>query len=394
VGYAWDDAQSRLQLALEQTQELTQDSPAYVADVDVWLIDESGTIDKRKIAMTQRFAGLTVRCDKEPAMVCVDPRGALLAKYKFDIPKPMLIEQATKGPTAFARLHAIHALADKDDDKVREAMETILLDGDDVRDIRRAAADALGKMQTDDARDILLNALKEKRTLADPWVRRVAVSALGWYRDEKVVATLIRCATEDGSNSVEGDALKGLGNQDPTDEIVETVAAAVSRPELNQWARQAAVEALAKLDDPRGLELAMAMARYGAPYRSRRTGIWATGKLGAIDDDTRDRVRPFLESLLKDRHKRAVDTTIDALVEIGDKKSIPALQTFRESSAPENQRDHARRAIDEINKNNGERDVIRDLRERIKKLEDAREDLEKRVSEMGKAEELTSQTAE
>jgi len=379
VDYEWDDERSEARIRLEQTQEITREAPAFVADIDAWLVFDDGRIDRHVVPMERRFAGLSVRCLAEPAQVCIDPRGALLARFKLNQPVQMLVRQALAGPTTAARLQAAGFLADKDDRKARDALRTMVRDEKSFWGLRAEAARALGTMQHSDARDVLLAALDDPAGLPDHRVRRAAVEALGRYREERVVPTLLRFARRDASYQVEAAASAALGNQQPTDEIIAVLTANCGKTSHRDRIRCSAIEALSRLDDPRGIDPAMELAAYGAPFRSRPTGIEALGRLGRLKDHT-DRVRRFLEPLLKDRHERVVWSAITALAELRDEKAIPALRAFADSSAWKPQRDAAGEAINAIVDKSGDTEAIHNLRERIDRLEAARREMEKKLS--------------
>src|SRR5689334_6627316 len=203
-------------------------------------------------------------------------------------------------------------------------------------------------MQQPAARDILLDALREGKAIADHHVRRAAVEALGSYRDPVVVPTLIRFARSDPTYTVEAIATEALGKQNQTDGIVETLIANAKKPSYRDQIRTNAVEALGELSAARGLALAMDLGSYGQPFRSRPTGISAVAKIGR-SLDKKDDARQFLLKLLDDPQDRSASAAIRALGELGDDKAIPRLHAFADSSARKSLRDEAKSAIDAIN---------------------------------------------
>ena len=198
--------------------------------------------------------------------------------------------------------------------------------------------------QQDGGRDILLEALVDAATVAVHQVRVAAVNALANYTDDLAARTLLRFAKRDLTYSVEAAASSGLGNQDATDEIVETLLVNCKKPSWNDQIETAAVAALAQLGDPRGVEAARNLARYGRPYRSRPSGIAALGQLGR-DESVRKDVRRVLVKLLYDPQDKSALAAIDALKAMGDEEAIPALEKYAESSAPADRRRRAEEAI-------------------------------------------------
>ena len=379
VSYSWDEDAKEARLTFEQTQKITEKSPAFDVDIDVWLVADDGSAAKHVAHMDTRTSGLTMKCDKEPAQICIDPQLSL-AKWEMNLPQPMLVRSLKQGPTLTSRLHAARALEQKDAREVRDAMKQILADEQADYRLRREIAAALGAMQKDTARDILIDVLSKDDGIEHHKVRASAVKALGEYRHPTVVATLIRFAKQDATYTVEAEASEGLGRQSPTDEIVEVLLANTRKTSGRDEIANAAVKALAQLDDPRGVDPAIALAAYGAPVFGRPAAITALGQLGQRRS-VRDRVRAVLLDLINDPMFRSQVAALNALGELGDEKAIPALQAFVNGSAPEERRDLAKRAIDKIAKKSGDSDIVRDLRSRLEKLEKQREDVEKRLSQ-------------
>lgn len=379
--YQWNQASHEAQITFEQTQKISEQAPVFDVDIDVWLVMPDGKTEKHTAHVDARTAFLTVKCDAEPLQVCIDPRISLLAQWQLNLPQPMLLAELTGGPTTGARLQALRALEQKDSQDVRLAMKRILLDDKAPQPLRREVASSLGTMQQDAARQILLDALVEGHEIADPKVRAAAVAALGEYRDPAVAATLLRFARHDDAYGVEFDATRGLGRQDPTDQIIETLLANAKKPAARDRLRINAVEALARLNDPRGVGPAIELASYGQPFNSRPPAIRALGTLGK-NESVRDKVRPFLLGLIHDPQERSQSAALYALGELGDPKSIEPLRTFAYGSAPPHLREIARSSIDQINRHTGEPATLSDLRARVENLEKQRTDLEKSLEKL------------
>jgi aminopeptidase N len=392
--YLWDDAASTAKLKFEQKQTITADAPAFEMDIPIWFIADDGTITKQTAHMDDRFAELTAHFYKEPAMVLIDPEGAVLAKWDTDFPTPMIQKSALSASTPMARYDAINALTTKDDDASRQTLNSILLNEKTHRSYREEAAIALGKMQHPGARDLLLASLAAPLTtsgvvtsgdhpseITEPHTRRFAIDALSKYRTPEVAATLIRFAKDDPSINVQSAATGDLGNEDPSDAIESVLLENAKTSSFRDLLRTSALRAFVALHDEKGIPSAMAMAAYGQPYRTRPRAIAALGKLGAtLDKNKRDPVCRFLVNLLDDPTESAGYAAASALGELGDPDAKPALQNFADGSGPENVKAVARGALDGLNKANGESANVSDLRERVEALEKARERFEKDLS--------------
>jgi aminopeptidase N len=353
VSYEWNEGAREARVNFEQTQKISKESPVFSADINVWLVFPDGKITKHIVRMDSRAAALTVPCAKEPVQICVDPNPALLAVFEMNLPEPMLLRQLKEGPTIAARVHAMRAFQDKDSADVRAVLRSILVDESVHNGLRRDAAAALGRMRREPCRDILLESLADGKAIKDHKVRAAAVSALGSYKHPLVAATLLRFAAKDLTYT--------------------------KKPSYQDQIRTSALSSLAALEEPRGLEPALALAAYGQPASSRPAAIAALGQLGKIES-ARTKVRTFLIDLLNDPQPRAQRAAISALAELADPKSLPALQAYADSSAPRDRRQSAKNAIDTINKKAGESSIISDLRSRMEKLEKYREESEKRAA--------------
>ena len=95
--------------------------------------------------------------------------------------------------------------------------------------------------------------------------------------------------------------MSALGNQRPTDAIIDLL---VKKTDDTGWAsrvRQAAVGALADAKDKRGIEPAKKLAAYGGPFRARGTGIAALGSLYEVADDAgKTDIRESLVAIIND----------------------------------------------------------------------------------------------
>lgn len=384
VGYEWDDGAKEIRLTFEQTQPIAENTPAFAIEPHVWLVFDDGTIRKHRAPIDQKYTRWATRLPAEPRMVLIDPECATLARYDVNLPIAMQIAAACDGPTSPSRLYAIRSLADDDRDDVREALEAVLNDESATVSVRSETAGALGNMQKDAARDILLRALRPGSAIADHKVRNAAVGALGRYRSGQVAETLLRFAREDATYTVEATATDALANQLYTPEIRETLLRNAEKPSHGEVIREAAVRTLARFEERAGIEAAQRLAAYGQPDRSRPIGIDALARLARrLDRDKpedrarRREIREYLISLLADPHERSVNAAIDALATLGDEEAVGALELLAGGAVPEGRKAAARNARDRIRSAQGESAVIADLQARVRKLEEDKERLER-----------------
>lgn len=380
IGYEWDDAAREVRLTFEQTQPINENTPAFAIEPHVWLVFDDGTISRQRVPIEQKYTRWATRTSAEPRMVLIDPECATLARYEMNLPIAMQLAAALEGPTSPSRLYAIRFLADDDRDDVRTALETILHDASASVSVRSEAAGALGSMQKDAARDILLKALQPGRAITDHRVRNAAVAALGRYRSPQVAETLLRFAREDATYTIEATATGALANQLYTPEILGVLLQSAEKPSHGEVIREAAVRTLAHLEETAGIEAARRLAAYGQPDRSRPVGIDALARLARrLDREKpaeralRKEIRDYLVSLLSDPQERSINAAINALATLGDAEAVGALELLAGSAAPADRRNAARDAIQRIRSGQGESSIISDLQARLRKLEEAKD---------------------
>mgnify|MGYP001047754741 CR=1 FL=1 len=389
TNYTWDAARRRARVTLEQTQELTRETPAYATDTEIWSVLPDGTIGRHPVRLEGRSVIVAFELPEEPAQIVVDPLGGVLAPEETTLPVRMLARQALGGPTMFARLRAVAALAERNVPDAYDTLGRLLRDESTFWGLRAAAARSLGKMRSPAARDILLGVLAEGNVIQHPKARAAAVAALGEYRGEAVRQTLLRFAREDASEVVEARTTQALGNQPISDELVRVLLENRRKPSHSNWIQREVAAAFSALRDPRGLDAVLELAAYGRPERARPTAIGALAPF-VEDPEHGHRVRQFLIDLLDDPQMRARTAAIDALASAGDRRSIPALRRIAESARPAGERARATAAIARITKENGPAAQWKELQERIDRLEKAREAADERLAKLEAAASATA----
>ena len=233
----------------------------------------------------------------------------------------MLIEQALRGTTPFARYRAIAVLAEKDRDEAREALKSILLDEKQHHTYREEAAAALGKTKHDEARDILLAALSGDQMIKEHKTRRVAVAALGEYRSPAVEQTLLRFAKSDPTYTVEATATERSASRHQARRSSRSSWPTRNASHIEISFASTRSTRLANLEEPNALKLAMELGEYGQPFRSRGSGIEAVGKI-AKNLEKKDEARKYLLALINDPQDRPALAAIRALGELGDDAAV------------------------------------------------------------------------
>jgi HEAT repeat protein len=201
--------------------------------------------------------------------------------------------------------------------------------------VRKAAAEALGKIGDPRAVEPLIAALKDK----DEYVRKAAAYALGKIKDPRAVEPLI-AALKDQNSDVRAAAAYALGEiKDPR--AVEPLIAALGDEKSSGVRKAAAAKALGKIKDPRAVEPLIAAlkdkdsdVRKAAAEALDHLGwkpaqdesaawYWATkGKWNACVDIGAPAVQPLITTLGSTNDPYTRRDVAQALVKLYQKSSI------------------------------------------------------------------------
>jgi aminopeptidase N len=380
VEYAWDVTRKRATVALRQTQKTDKVTPAFAFPLDLFFRvgGEDRTIpvsvaDARH-EWTFDFAG-------EPALFCVDPAGRLLKTLAVKTPRAMLRRQTLDGPTALSRLMAVEELGRQPGPEAVEALAEVLGKGSEFWMVRRAAAEALGRMQTEAALAALLRA--EKGDFGHPRVLAGLLQALGGYVvSPEAHATVLRYA-QSKSLDVETAAVSALARlragPDLSEKSLRALQTAAQKP-TRRAVRTAAFAALAARDDPRSYEAVIRLAQPGGD-ELRDQAIRVLGRLGR-HEGLRDRTRTALTAWLDDPDGSSQEAAAAALGALGDPRAIADLERVYASVRRAGVRRAAREAVEAIRRPEDPKSATAALVERLAAIEKHNQEMEKKLKEL------------
>ncbi len=203
---------------------------------------------------------------------------------------------------------------------------------------------SLAGFGSDDAKAELLSIITDG--VAEVRVRATLVGKLENFDQEGVVEILADLAGNDPSYATRVAAIEALAHHE-ADEHADLIAQLVDFPSQHDRVRQAALRALAELDDPRGLDLGIQYAAYGYMDRARPAAIETIGKLAEHDQD---RAVEFLLGLLNDPERRTVRAAAGALADIGDERAIDPIRAMAETHPNPRLRESAEKWLEELEK--------------------------------------------
>lgn len=343
VGY---DAESRtLTVRVEQTQKIDERTPAFRLDLPIVVETVSGA---RTIPweIRDRVAEKSIELDGPPQLVAIDPRLASLKTLETNLSTGLLAECARRGPTQAARRFAIEALSRKNEPESIAVLGEIAASTGAARSSRREAIEALAGFDTPEARAKVIAIFDAAE--ADPRVRATLVDALAKQPKEDVAERLERTALHDRSYQCRAGAARALGALKATDRV-EALVALAAVPSHQERIRVAAIGALAALEDARGIEPALALAKRGNFDRARPDAIEALGRLGKkAEAAQREKIVKELLALLDDPERRSRDAAGDALAELKASEATEKLQAIASSDRDPGRRERAERWLKSI----------------------------------------------
>lgn len=388
VAYNWDADHKTAELKFTQTQQIDAKTPAFAVPIDLYF-EANGKGETATFDLNTREAAYKQPFESEPSLVCIDPHAGLLAKLKVDLPRKMRITALKSAPTAVSRMDAANALGEDLKTGDVPALAVCLENDSEFWMVRSAAAAALGRAANDAGRDALINALTKDKGIENARVRRAAVAALGNYRfNARAIDCLARFAKSDSSYGVEEAATEALGDARAAS-AADVILANLSRPTRYDRLTLSSLNALADLEDSRGLDAAIKLASYGNRFRTRPQAIRLVGRFGRMSDDAgKAKARACLEKLLDDPQPMSVRAAINALGDLGDDKSIPALQARAKSGKGGGRitQDEIAREVDNalkaIRSKEQEPAAVKSLRDDVEKMKKDNEDLRRRLEKL------------
>lgn len=330
----YNAAKRELMVDVEQKQKIDERTPAFRFTLPVLARTESG--DRAfEIEISERTTVFRTPLDGPPSIVAIDPYLHVLKTIKVEKPPGMWVEQAMSGPTIAARHEAVATLGQNDSPE-NIALLLELINDEKIRyTLRNTAVDALAGYASAEAKEAFLELAQANVNEAK--VRSNIVEKLRGFEKEKVIDVLADFAANDPSYGTRVAAIEGFVHHKVTDKS-DLFVELVDFNSQHDQVRNAALRALADLDDSRGLELAIKYAAYGHVDRSRPRAIDCIGKLAKHD---KERAVTFLLALLDDPESRAVNAAGSALADIRDERAIGPIRAMSTTHRDPSMRDNA-----------------------------------------------------
>ncbi len=410
VNYSWDGEHHMAKLKIKQTQKVDALTPCFLTPVDLAFTipasDEAAkdeqTTDTRVISMRvmvgedgQVEQTFYIPLEREPLMIRFDPDGWLLKTLKFERSPKMMRYQLAHDPDVLGRIEAAEALGEDGSEESIQALRTTLFT-DAFWGVRKAAADALGKIGTRPAQDVLLQGLQELDARQWSRVRAAIADQLGNFQAPQQAELAARSAQALGalleqgdiSYQVEATAASALGNT-RTAGTVDLLTPLLERPSWMAYVQRGVFRGLAQTGEDRVVEIitpylvdtnrplllrqaaAMAMVTFGKNrylYSEEARQHAVTALMQAIEHEpwrpTRAAAATAVGSLGEKRAIEALERAASSEVETRVVRNMRlAAQTLRTEDKTDDQLKQLRKDLDEMREEN------RRLKEQVGALE-------------------------
>jgi aminopeptidase N len=318
ISYTYDDAAHQVKLNVKQTQKVEN----FVGLFDVPIDVEIATATSKKtfpIEVAKADETFTFAADTAPLMVIFDKGGKILKTVEFKRDAPALIYQLKNAETVPDRADAAVALRE-----IKDNADVVSALGDAARHdgfwgIRNEAVRALGKIGGPAAEKQILAALNDDK----PWVREVAVTQLGTFKDDPSLAPkLTEIAEKDMAYRVRAAALGSLG-EIKAPNAYDTLVAAVKSDSPDDTLRNAGLRGLGSLGDDKATPLVLEWSALGKPFESRGAAI---GALADLDKENKA-VTQTLISYLREPY---IDIKFDAVFALSQRGDPAAIEPMEE----------------------------------------------------------------
>lgn len=325
-------------LTVTVRQQIDDARPRYTLPVELEIGTADGPITRR-VWLEDEDVEVHVPVVGAPSYVAFDPRGGVLASVDHE-QDPAAWAAQTRSASPYARLVALAALGETDQ---AEPLVAVLIDERAHPGERAAAAEALGAQRG--AEPLLPFA-----RVAHDGVREAVATALGQTTGRDAAPTLAGLARQDPNTDVRAAALRSLGRLDPDAGLAEARRALKVQGRSAEPLREAAADLLGEHGVKSDLALLLDPK---LPVVRRGATLMAAVRVAERSDEgdraaARARVARAAEGLLVDLDQRQRELAVRVLAEVGDARSVDALEAFRRQETIADLQDAAREAADTV----------------------------------------------
>ena len=379
VTNSWDEIAKLAKVTVKQTQSLSDNVLLFHFPLAIRFKGKFGTTD-RQIQVKEKEEDFYFPLPEAPQIVRLDPDYTLLAKIKFQAPKPILDAQLADKDDAIGRLLAIDQLsAKKDKETVAKLKER--LNNDSFYGARLEASRALRSIHTDEALEALLTSTKQ----SDARVRHQVVDDIGGFYRETAYETTRKTLEAEKNPAILSAAIRALGGYAKA-EVQEALLKFLNSESYRNELADAAIAAMRSQDDPAFIAPLMdSLSKRELDFTSRGfgQGLAALACL-ARNEEKKERVREFLNGYVNHKKRNIRLTALSALGTLGDPKAIAVLEKFATSSKESPERTTAEKAVADLRAVRKPVDDFKNLRSEVLDLQKQNRELRKELDDLKK----------
>ena len=209
--------------------------------------------------------------------------------------------------------------------------------------------------------------LVESLEQSDARVRLKVVEGIGKFYEDFARDTLVSIIENEQNPEIVGKAAEGLGKF-PDANLLDQLAALLERDSFRHRVEMAAITAMRKQDRPNSVDPLLAHLReQGQEFGDRDFGkaLKALGFLARNLED-REEIRTYIAEFVSDPRTLLHVPAIEALVELGDPRSVALLEDLTVEEGPRQRvGEAAKKAVEKLTAGKPTSQELRDLRSEV-----------------------------
>lgn len=322
------DGSKSLKLTVKQIQKPDDKRPWFASPdfftmpVDIAVTTASGE-KVHRVLIDGPEKEFTFEVASKPLIVNFDRGNYLIKQVTFDRSDDELAYQLLHDSDVMGRVLAAIELKTRTSEAAAKALAQAAV-RDSFWGVRIEATRGLSAFKNEMFRASLIDVAKDK----DSRIRREAIKGLAAYNDPKLADLFIKIINNDPSYFAVAEAARALGHSG-SPRAYDALAGAMKLESWQGTIRAGVLGGLAALKDPRALEAGLKYAAPGNPANLRNAAFQILVDAGKDND----RVLETLLSALKEKSFQSRFNALQALVKLGDRRAIPALEEA--SNAPD-----------------------------------------------------------
>ena len=356
VEYSYDPEAKMLRITMRQTQK--EDCwDVYRLPIEIRYKAKSGWV-RKTFWIEKKEQTFYIPVEEKVERICVDSDFKTFAVLDIKHGLEQLIGEL-KCDSVYCRILAARGLAKHRSSKAIEALKNALI-GDEFWGVSAEAAEALGKIGTEEALEALLDAEKKVK---HPKVRRAIAKALGNFRDSRAAEVLVRILeNKEESYYVRSEAATSLGKT-KWRKAYKHLVRALGAPSHNHVITVGAIRGLSELGTDEAFETIKKYVELGKPTVVRVAAVVALAKF-----PEKKEAYDLIMEAGKDEDFRIRLAAVMAAQEMMSPRLLPMLDRLASEDIFEQVRRRAREAARSIRKSLEKGVEYRKLREEIEKI--------------------------